>query len=258
MKIHELEDLLGVSRATIRHYEDQGLITPIRAENSYRDYSDEDVRLLQKIIVMRKLDVSIPEIKDLIDGKADLHDVLERNEERLRTQKRELNSSIEMCGEINRDSADFSDIDSAKYLKHIYEEEQKGAHFADPKEINVRQLNLAITLLGAFVGMPIPQNKLYSDRSNEPLSDDIRGNKTEGDEHATIGQILKNGGKLKAVLIAVLVLIIVLAILQGLSIWGGFFSVFQDGIDSNTSSQLSSLPSCLSSSSGLYFSSASM
>ena len=28
MKINELEDLLGVSRATIRYYEDQGLVTP--------------------------------------------------------------------------------------------------------------------------------------------------------------------------------------------------------------------------------------
>lgn len=35
MKINELEDLLGVSKATIRYYEDQGLVTPLRMENGY-------------------------------------------------------------------------------------------------------------------------------------------------------------------------------------------------------------------------------
>ena len=69
MKINKLEDLLGVTRATIRYYEDQGLVTPPRTENGYRDYSDEEVRLFQKIIVLRKLGVSVPEIRDLIGEK---------------------------------------------------------------------------------------------------------------------------------------------------------------------------------------------
>jgi DNA-binding transcriptional MerR regulator len=222
MKINELEDLLGVSKATIRYYEDQGLVTPPRTDNGYREYSDEEVQLFQKIIVLRKLGLGIPEIRDLIDGKAELHDVLEYNMERLRTRRDEIASAIELCGKIEAESNDFASIDSPKYLKHIYENEQKGAHFAETKEISVRQLNLAITLLGMLAGAPVIQNKQFSEHSNDkPLPADIRANKKEGDEYATVGTVLKKGGKLKTVLVVVLLLFLALGIFNGLSVWGG-------------------------------------
>ncbi len=187
MKINELEDLLGVSKATIRYYEDQGLVTPPRMENGYRDYSDEEVQLFQKIIVLRKLGLGIPEIRDLIDGKVELHDVLEGNVERLRTRQGEISSAIELCGKIEAETADFASLDSPKYLKHIYENEQQGRHFAETKEISVRQLNLAITLLGMLAGTPVIQNKEFSEHSNEPLPADIRANKKEGSSRILVG-----------------------------------------------------------------------
>ena len=222
MKINELEDLLGVSKATIRYYEDQGLVTPPRTDNGYREYSDEEVQLFQKIIVLRKLGLGIPEIRDLIDGKAELHDVLEYNMERLRTRQDEIASAMELCGKIEAEATDFASIDSPKYLKHIYENEQEGAHFAETKEISVRQLNLAITLLGMLAGAPVIQNKQFSEHSNDkPLPADIRANKKEGDEYATVGTVLKKGGKLKTVLVVVLLLFLALGIFNGLSVWGG-------------------------------------
>ena len=235
MKINELEDLLGVSKATIRYYEDQGLVTPPRMENGYRDYSDEEVQLFQKIIVLRKLGLGIQEIRDLIDGKAELHDVLAGNVERLRTRQGEISSAIELCGKIEAETADFASLDSPKYLKHIYENEQQGRHFAETKEISVRQLNLAITLLGMLAGTPVIQNKEFSEHSNEPLPADIRANKKEGDEYATIGTVLKKGGKLKYILIAVLLIYLALGIWNGFTVWGGLGSGIKYVVDFNRS-----------------------
>ena len=235
MKINELEDLLGVSKATIRYYEDQGLVTPPRMENGYRDYSDEEVQLFQKIIVLRKLGLGIQEIRDLIDGKAELHDVLAGNVERLRTRQGEISSAIELCGKIEAETADFASLDSPKYLKHIYENEQQGRHFAETKEISVRQLNLAITLLGMLAGTPVIQNKEFSEHSNEPLPADIRANKKEGDEYATIGTVLKKGGKLKYILIAVLLIYLALGIWNGFMVWGGLGSGIKYVVDFNRS-----------------------
>ena len=190
MKINELEDLLGVSRATIRYYEDQGLVTPPRTENGYRDYSYEEARLFQKIMVLRKLGVSVPEIKDLIEDKAELHDVL-----------------------------------SPKYLKTIYESEQKGTHFAEAKEMSPRELNLAITLIGAMAGFAIPQNNRYSRNANSPIPADIRANAKEGEEYYTIGDMLKKGGIRKAVVIIAAVLAAALLLIHGLAFWGETFGV---------------------------------
>ena len=237
MKINELEDLLGVSKATIRYYEDQGLVTPPRMENGYRD---EEVQLFQKIIVLRKLGLGIQEIRDLIDGKAELHDVLAGNVERLRTRQGEISSAIELCGKIEAETADFASLDSPadfasldspKYLKHIYENEQQGRHFAETKEISPRQLNLAITLLAALGGIAIPQNNRYSKHANSPIPADIRANKKEGEEYDTIGDVLRKGDKRKPFVIAAVVILAAFLLMGALFIWGGLGGAVKYGID---------------------------
>ncbi len=50
MKIGELATRTGVSLRSLRYYEEQGLLTPIRLENGYREYSplaEEQVRTIQ-------------------------------------------------------------------------------------------------------------------------------------------------------------------------------------------------------------------
>ena len=49
MRIQELEGIVGSDRATIRFYEKEGLITPNRSENGYRDYTPENAEELKKI-----------------------------------------------------------------------------------------------------------------------------------------------------------------------------------------------------------------
>ena len=56
MKINEVEALVGITKKNIRFYEAEGLLTPRRnSENGYRDYGDEDVAVLRRIKLMRKL-----------------------------------------------------------------------------------------------------------------------------------------------------------------------------------------------------------
>ena len=43
MTIKEVEQNLNVPRATVRFYEKEGLLSPVRGENGYREYSEEDV-----------------------------------------------------------------------------------------------------------------------------------------------------------------------------------------------------------------------
>ena len=41
MRIGELSERTGTPRRLLRYYEEQGLITPRRCANGYRDYSEE-------------------------------------------------------------------------------------------------------------------------------------------------------------------------------------------------------------------------
>ena len=66
----EMEQRSGVPRANIRYYEAEGLLTPARSGNGYRDYSEEDLRTLEKIKLLRRLGVSIEELRALRSGRA--------------------------------------------------------------------------------------------------------------------------------------------------------------------------------------------
>ena len=231
MKINELENLLGVTRATIRYYEDQGLVTPARTENGYRDYSDEEALLFQKIIVLRKLGAGVPEIRDLIEGKTTLHDVLAGNVERLRAQQGDIAAAIRMCEELDTKAGDFDGIDPPKYLRSIYEAEEKGERFAEAKEISPRQLNLAITMLAALGGIALPQNNRYSEHANSPIPADIRANKKDGEEYDTIGDVLRKGDKRKPFIIAAAALLAVFLIIGAIFTWGGLGGAVKYGID---------------------------
>ena len=69
MTIKELEARTGMVRANIRYYEEEGLLAPRRLDNGYRDYSEEDVRTLEKIKLLRSLQLDIDTIRQLQRGK---------------------------------------------------------------------------------------------------------------------------------------------------------------------------------------------
>lgn len=64
MQIKDVERLTGMPRANIRYYEKQGLLDlTLRNEFNYREYTKEDVEQLQRIRLLRMLEVSMEDIK---------------------------------------------------------------------------------------------------------------------------------------------------------------------------------------------------
>lgn len=78
MTIKQVEEILGIPKATIRFYEKEGLICPSRKENGYRDYNEEDILLLKRIIIFRKLGLSVELISDLQSGAITLQEALDK------------------------------------------------------------------------------------------------------------------------------------------------------------------------------------
>ena len=63
--IGEAAKLLHVSRDTLRFYEKKKLAAPSKAENGYRYYAEEDIRMLLDLVFLRKLQCSIQDIQRL-------------------------------------------------------------------------------------------------------------------------------------------------------------------------------------------------
>lgn len=69
MLVNEVCALTNLTKKAISYYEKQGLIKPKKASNGYREYSDIDVNLLNEISLYRKLDISIKDIKLIVNSK---------------------------------------------------------------------------------------------------------------------------------------------------------------------------------------------
>lgn len=64
MQIKDVERITGMPRANIRYYEKQGLLDlTLRNEFNYREFTNEDVEQLQRIKLLRILEVSMEDIK---------------------------------------------------------------------------------------------------------------------------------------------------------------------------------------------------
>ena len=87
MTIKELEQRTGMARANIRFYEGEGLLAPKRLENGYRDYSEEDARTLEKIKLLRQLQLDIDTIRKVQAGTLTLDQALFVQETKLEGDK---------------------------------------------------------------------------------------------------------------------------------------------------------------------------
>lgn len=129
MKINEIEKKFGISRANIRFYEKEGLFHPSRSDNKYRDYSDNDVEMIGKIIVLRKLEMSLSEIKEIFNAKLSLIDAIEKHKQVLLKRIESLDGAISVCEQIEKSSLSIDNMDSMYYLNQIQEKEKNGLLF---------------------------------------------------------------------------------------------------------------------------------
>ena len=139
MKINEVEALAGISKKNIRFYEEQGLLSPRRnSENGYRDYGENEVEVLRRIKVLRKLGVPIEEIRQMLTGAHTVSDGIRRHMITLERERRNLDQSIELCRELQNQDIPVSGLDAEALLSQMEQLEQGGASFQAKHAQDVR------------------------------------------------------------------------------------------------------------------------
>ncbi|SHE83584.1 Cu(I)-responsive transcriptional regulator [Microbulbifer donghaiensis] len=104
MNVSQAAQRSGLTAKALRYYESIGLLSPGRAENGYRDYSERDLETLRFIQRARATGFSIDEVRDLLelhrnpvrrshDAKQLVQEKLTRVEEQLRIL-REMRASL--------------------------------------------------------------------------------------------------------------------------------------------------------------------
>ena len=119
MLIRDLEIKTGLDRATIRYYEKEGLITPERKENGYRDYTDENLNTLMKIKLLRQIGMTLDRIKALQQGSADLQTALSEQLRILEQRIRDTQQARVICQQMQLDRVSYADLDAGEYLRAL-------------------------------------------------------------------------------------------------------------------------------------------
>ena len=132
MKINEVEAAVGVTKKNIRFYEEEGLISPRREPgNGYRSYSEADVERLRRIKLLRKLDVPLAEIRQMLEGECTLADGMARQMERLCARRTDLDEAISFCERLQREPGSLSELDVEKTLARLSAKEEQGVSFVN-------------------------------------------------------------------------------------------------------------------------------
>ena len=95
--IHKLAEMAGVTTRTLRHYDQIGLLKPLRtASTGYRIYGPAQVNRLQQILFYRELDLPLEEIRCLLERPGfDRKAALTGHLEALRARRQRLDTLID-------------------------------------------------------------------------------------------------------------------------------------------------------------------
>ncbi|HGA1493662.1 TPA: MerR family transcriptional regulator [Streptococcus suis] len=105
MQVKDVEKLTGLSTKAIRLYEEKGLIEVARNPlNDYRDYSEENVRQLRLIKLLRYFEFSLAEITDILAlPEEDLQSALCEKKRGINQQAEELTDKVDLLDQVVRD-----------------------------------------------------------------------------------------------------------------------------------------------------------
>lgn len=154
MRINKVEELVGITKKNIRFYEEKGLLSPERnAENGYREYSDEDVKMLHKIKLLRQLSIPIEEIQKLQKGYLTLDDCMKRHAIFLDREAKNLEQKKIICSQLENGEQQFSTLDTDKYLDLMKEMEKEGVRFMNVEHVDKRRTGPIIATISIILFM---------------------------------------------------------------------------------------------------------
>lgn len=88
MLINEIAKRCNITKKAVQYYVGQGLLFPEILENGYRDFKEADVERLKRIVLYRKLDLSISEIKQVLNHPEFINEILHQRTLELEKEKR--------------------------------------------------------------------------------------------------------------------------------------------------------------------------
>ena len=118
MLINEVAKLCNLTKKAVEYYTEQGLISPNILENGYRDFSEQDMEILKKIALFRRLGLSIFEIKSVLANPDKLKSILYKKTLELEQEKVKQDILQRLCNgeKLEKLEQEISNINSKSII----------------------------------------------------------------------------------------------------------------------------------------------
>lgn len=110
MKISEVEKITGLTAKAIRLYEEKGLISVERQNNSYRDYDNDAVEKLKFIHTLREIDIPLSQICLHFNGVIALEELLNNRKSEMEKEKMFQQESYDKCLSLIKSSKNAENL----------------------------------------------------------------------------------------------------------------------------------------------------
>ena len=152
MLINDVESIVGLSKKSIRYYEENGLIHPKRnSENGYRIYDEEDIKKLKTIKFLRELGVSIKELKQLDTHELSLHECMEDRISKIRQEEEKYVKVKSLCESIYASNDDIDSIEIEHYFQTMNVLNKEGFTMRKIEEEHNKKIRSAVLASLLFV-----------------------------------------------------------------------------------------------------------
>lgn len=125
--VKQLADLAGVTNRTLHYYDEIGLLQPSSyGDNGYRYYGEQALYRLQQILFYRELDLSLTEIKTILDRPDfDLLEALQGHRRALTARAQRIQRLIQTVDKTIQHLQGEIEMDKLEFYEGFDEEKQK-------------------------------------------------------------------------------------------------------------------------------------
>ena len=110
MRLNEVIKQVDLSKRAIKFYEEKGLLKTKRDSNGYRNYTDKDISLLKEISSYRKMGIGLSNIKEILNDKSVLKQILIEKKKEITISQNEL-EALEKFIENNNIEELYNSVD---------------------------------------------------------------------------------------------------------------------------------------------------
>ena len=179
MQTKDVTKMLGIDRDRIKYFKKQGVFVPEHSSTGNNStYTEHDVELLKKLIVLTKSGLTCGDIKKVQEGVWTLEEAFHNRRKLIQEEMARMEGALHLSEEMLNDGIQYNSMATEHYWNVISLREQEGEKFMDIDDMHYRPVPFTRTISCPHCGTQHEvdlEDFIYDETCNESRFDDDMG-----------------------------------------------------------------------------------